>query len=140
MQLDERFKQVKNTILLLHKLPTPSNTYRMILQDQVLQELTKVNVINDCLACNFEKRKWIDKNKSLQGKDQGKTSKGPPGFVIIVKFMATILISAGKYMAIQQKSNPIHERKNIKVVQMLPPTQKNKRLKKCILRGLCWRW
>lgn len=80
MQLDERFKQVRSTILLLPDLPTPSNAYQMVLQEQVHQELTNVNGITDSLACHVEKRQWNDKSKSLQGKNQGKTSKRPTWF------------------------------------------------------------
>ena len=105
MKLDSRYQQTRSNILIMKDLPSPAEAYRILMQEQTHQNITKFFHCEQetPMACCVEKRKYYDKNK--QNKEEHQKIHHTFVFlvfffVIIAKFMVTLWKDIGSFMDI----------------------------------------
>lgn len=60
MKLDTKYQQTRSSILIMKELPIVSEAYRILIQEQTHQEISKVgkSEIQEGFACRVDKRKY----------------------------------------------------------------------------------
>lgn len=104
MKLDIKYQQARNSILMLKDVPTVSEAYGILLQEQTHQEISKgghIPVSEEGIVCKADKRKYVDTKVANQ-----EIKRLTPIFTVsIARSMVTPLIDVGKYMGIPQISS-----------------------------------
>ena len=71
MKLNPKYQHIRSNILSMKELPSAAKAYRILMQEQTHQELSKTTLYEDLEthdACRLEKRKFVDKAKNVQNK------------------------------------------------------------------------
>ena len=71
MKLNPKYQHIKSNILTMKEPPSAAEACRILMQEQTHQELSKTTMHEDQetpIVCRIEKRKFVDKGKTVQHK------------------------------------------------------------------------
>ena len=103
IKLNPKYQHIRSNILMMKEPPSAAEAYRLLMQEQTHQELSKTTMYKDQetpIVCRIEKRKFT--NRGRMYKTRVVIS------VIIVRCMGIAWIGVGKFMVTQKITSLIH--------------------------------